>query len=171
MYQYSPIHLRIHPTSVSGYIINKQQWVNSIGNHMWPCCNNAILVSFAQRVWFQTIKGFFLDVFRQSLIWAFLLLNVTSGLLLVVNSLSVNSWRCLLIIDNDTPTFTGVFLTYLEVVKRFFFTKERILLSSTSVVFCDLPGLLMLSSSSVYSVFIEMYQIVGLTPPKLFFSA
>ncbi len=75
----------------------------------------------------------FLDVFWQSLIWP--------CLHLVVNPLYLLSWSLLLIVDFDSDTSTSwrVFFTWLNVVKGFFFTMERILRSSTTVVLCGRP--------------------------------
>ncbi len=77
----------------------------------------------------------FLDLAKSNL--AFLFLNVTSGLHLVVNPLCLHSWRRLLIVDfdNDVPTFSRVFLISVDVMKFFFFTKEKILQSSPLIVF------------------------------------
>ncbi len=96
---------------------------------------------------------------------AFLFLNVTSGFHLVVNPLYLHSRRHLLILDfdNDVPTSSRVFLISVDVMKGFYFTKERILRSSTLVVFCGLPGLLMLLSSPVLD-----RPTVDLATPKVF---
>ena len=58
-----------------------------------------------------------------------LFLNVSGGLLRVVNSLRLHSWKHLLAKDvgDDLPTFSRVFLTSVDVVKQRFFTKERTL--------------------------------------------
>ncbi len=66
---------------------------------------------------------------------AFLFLNVSSGLHLVVNPLYLHSWRRPLIVDfdNDVPTSSRVFLISGDVMKGFFFTKERILPSFTDL--------------------------------------
>ena len=58
----------------------------------------------------------------------FLVLNVPSGLHLVVNSV-FTYMRCVFIIDfdNDKPTFFRVSLILLGVMKGLFFAKERIL--------------------------------------------
>ncbi len=50
----------------------------------------------------------------------------------------------------------------------FFFTRERILRSSTTVVFRGLPGLLVLLSSPVRSFFLRMFQTVVLATPNVF---
>ncbi len=50
------------------------------------------------------------------------------------------------------------------VKKGFFFTMERILRSSTTVVLRGHPGLFMLLSSPVHSVFLRMYQTVDFAP-------
>ncbi len=102
-----------------------------------------------------------LDVFWQSLIWP--------CLHLVVNPLYLLSWSLLLIVDFDsnTPAFWRVFFTWLDVVKGFFFTRERILKSSTTVVLRGRPGLFMLLSSSVCSFFLRMSQTVDLATPNV----
>ncbi len=96
---------------------------------------------------------------------AFLFLRLTNGLHLVVNPL-----YSLLIVDFDThtPTSWSVFLIWPTVVKGVFFTRERILRSSTTVVFRGLPGLLVLLSSLVRSFFLRMFQTVVLTTPNVF---
>ncbi|MEE6484584.1 hypothetical protein FKM82_013928 [Ascaphus truei] len=53
------------------------------------------------------------------------------------------------------PTSWRVFFTWLEVVKGFFFTMERILRSSTTVVFRGRPGLFVLQSSQPCFICIE----------------
>ena len=67
-----------------------------------------------------------------------------------------------------TPTSWRVFLIWPTVVKGFFFIGEIILLSSTTVVFHGLPGLLALLSSPVRSFFIRMFQTVDLATPNVF---
>ncbi len=90
-----------------------------------------------------------LDVFWQSLI--------RPCLQLVVNPLYLLSWSLLLIVDfgSDTSTSWRVFFSWLDIVKGFFFTMERILRSSTTVVLCGRPGPFMLLSSLVLSFFSE----------------
>ncbi len=61
-----------------------------------------------------------------------------------------------------------VFLIWPTVVKGVFFTRERILQSSTTVVFRGLPGLLVLLSSPVRSFFLRMFQTVVLATPNVF---
>jgi len=53
-------------------------------------------------------------------------------------------------------------------VKGVFFTRERILRLSTTVVFRGLLGLLVLLSSPVHSFFLRMFQTVDLVTPKVF---
>ena len=53
-------------------------------------------------------------------------------------------------------------------MKGVFFTRERILRSSTTVVFCGLTGLLVLMSSEVRSFFLRMFQTVDLATPNVF---
>ncbi len=55
-----------------------------------------------------------------------------------------------------------------QLVKGVFFTMERILRSSTTVVFHGLPGLLVLPSSPVRSFFLRMFQTVVLATPNVF---
>ncbi len=91
--------------------------------------------AFPEVVWL--VRCFFCCwFFWQSLIWP--------CLHLVVNPLYLFSWSLLLIVDfdSDTPTSWRVFFIWLDVVKWFFFTMERILRSSTTVVLCGHPGLL-----------------------------
>lgn len=78
------------------------------------------------------------------------------------------SSRHLLIVDFDigAPTSSIVFLNCFDVVRLFFFTKERILPSATLGVFRGLPGLLMLQSLPVHSFFFRTYQIVDLATPN-----
>ncbi len=61
---------------------------------------------------------------------------------LVVNPLYLPSWSLLLILDfnSDTSTSWRVFFTWLDVVKGFFFTMERILRSFPTVVLRGSPG-------------------------------
>ncbi len=59
-------------------------------------------------------------------------------------------------------------LIWPTVVKGVFFTRERILRSSTTVVFRGLPGLLVLLSSPVRSFFSRMFQTVVLAMPNVF---
>ncbi len=107
---------------------------------------------------FQTWSGFF-RCFLASLIWP--------CMQLVVNPLYLLLWSLLLIVDCDMSTSWRVFFTWLDVVKGFFFTKERILQSSTTVVLCGRSGLFMMLSSPVHSVFLRMYQTVDLATPNV----
>ncbi len=64
--------------------------------------------------------------------------------------------RSLLLIvdfDSDTSTSLRVFFSWLDVMKGDFFTIERILQSSITIVLCGHPGLFMLLSSPVHSFF------------------
>ncbi len=87
-----------------------------------------ILISAIQRMLFQKWSGFFRCFFWQSLIWP--------CLHLVVKPLYLFWWSFLLIVDFDSNTSTSwrVFFSWLDIVKEFFFTMERILRSSTTVV-------------------------------------
>ncbi len=107
-----------------------------------------ILISAIQRMLFQKCSGF-LDVFWQRLI--------RPCLHLVVNPLYLLWWSLLLIVDFDSDTSASwrVFFSWLDVMKGFFFTMERILRSSTTFVLRGHPGLCMLLSSIVCSFFSE----------------
>ncbi len=99
-------------------------------------------------------------IFWQSLIWP--------CLHLVVNPLFLLSWTVLLIVDfdSDTPAPWRVF-SWMDVVKGVFFTTERVLQPSTTVVLCGHPGLFV-SLSSVHSFFfLRMYQTVDLATPNV----
>ena len=115
----------------------------------------------------RTVKAF-LDVVWQTLV--FLFLRLTNDLHLVVNPLYSLWWSLLLIVDfeTDTPTSWRVFLIWPTVVKGFFFTREIIILSSTTVVFRGLPGLFVLLSSPVRYFFLRMFQTVDLATPNVF---
>ncbi len=83
---------------------------------------------------------------------------------LVVNPLYL-LWRSLLLIadiDSDTSSSWRGFFSWLDVVKRVFFTMERIFRSSTTVVLHGRPGLSMFLSSPVHSRFLRKYQTVDL---------
>lgn len=117
----------------------------------------------------RTVQAF-LDVFLENSNLVFLFLRLISGLHLVANPLYLLWWSLPLIVnfDTDTPTCWRVFLIWPTVVKGFFFTRESILLSSTTVVFRGLRGLLVFLSSPVRSFFLRMYQIVDLATPNVF---
>ncbi len=76
---------------------------------------------------------------------------------LVVNPLYMLLWNLLLIVDFNTPISWRVFFSWLDVVK------ERILRSSTTVVLRGRPGLFILLSPPMHSLFLRMYQTVDLT--------
>ena len=113
-----------------------------------------IFVSSVHRMLFQNCTGSFRWFLANSNL-VFLFLRLTNALHLVVNPLYLLWWSPLLIVDfdTDTPTSWRVFLIWPTVVKGFFFTREIILLSSTTVVFRGLPCLLVLLSSPVRSFF------------------
>ena len=73
-------------------------------------------------------------------------------------TLCIHSGEVLLTLKH-IPTSWRVLLIWPAVVKGFF------LLSSTTVVFRDLPGLLVLLSSPVYSFFLGMFRTVVLATP------
>ncbi len=102
-----------------------------------------ILILAVQRMIFKNWSGI-LRCFWQSLIWP--------CLHLVVNPLQLLWWSLLLIVDFDSDTSASwiVFFSWLDVVKGFFFTMEKILRSSTTVVLRGRPGLFMLLSSSAF---------------------
>ncbi len=117
---------------------------------------------------FQNCEGF-LDVVWQTLIWPscfeahqwFTSCGEPSVFTLVKSSLIVD-------FDTHTPTSWRVFLIWPTIVKGVFFTRERILRSSTTVVFRGLPGLLVSLSSPVRSFFLRMFQTVVLATPNVF---
>ncbi len=112
-----------------------------------------ILISAVQRMLFQKWSGFF-RCFWQSLIWPYLHR--------VVNPLYLPSWSLLLIVDFDSgmPSSWRVFFSWLDVVKGFFFTMERMLRSSNAVVLHGRPCLFMLLSSLVRSFFSEYTKLL-----------
>ncbi len=93
---------------------------------------------------FQKWSGFFRCFFWPSLIWP--------RLHLVVKPLNLLWWSLLLIedFDSDTSASWRVFFTWLDVEKGFFFTTERILWPSTTVVLCGRPGLFMFLCSPAH---------------------
>ncbi len=78
-------------------------------------------------------------------------------------------WSLLLIVDfySDTSASWRVFFSWLDVVKGFFFTMERILRSSTTVVLRGRPGLFMFRNSPVRAFSLRMYQTVDLAAPNV----
>ncbi len=117
---------------------------------------------------FSRPKNAFADVVWLLLFFSFFLQNLIRPCLhLVVNPLYLLLWSLLLIVDFDidTPTSWRVFFSWLDVVKGFFFTMERIFRSSTTVVLRGRPGFFMLLSSPVHSFFLRMYQNVDLATP------
>ncbi len=112
-----------------------------------------ILVSSVHRMLFQNCEGFFrcrlATLIWPSCFWGspwFTSCGEPSVFTLVKSSLDC------LTFDTHTPTSWRVFLIWPTVVKGVFFTRERILRSSTTVVFRGLPGLLVLLSSPVRSL-------------------
>lgn len=77
-----------------------------------------------------------------------------------------SGWEVLIVdFDNDAPVSLRLFLTWLDVVRLFLLTKERILWSS--FLFSGLSGLVVLLSWPVHSFFSGMYWIVDLATPDL----
>ncbi len=105
-------------------------------------------------------KSGFLDVFffLKSLIWRCLYL-VVDHLYLFLGSL-------LLIVDFESA-WRVFFTSCLDVAKGFFLTMERILWSSTTVVFCGHPVLFVLLSSPFSFCFLRMYQTGDLATPNV----
>ena len=95
-----------------------------------PFWYKLILVSSVQRIWFQNFGGFF-RCFLTKFNVSFLFLNVLCGLHLVVNWLYLQSWRRLLTLTDDPPTFSNVLSLSPCCEGR---TKEEILPSSPSLV-------------------------------------
>ncbi len=103
----------------------------------------------SKECFFQKCSGF-LKWFLSMSNLAFLLLRLMNDLQLVVNLLDLLLWSLLLTGDFDNVTHISwrVFFTWLNVVKGFVFTIDRILQWSSSVVWGH-PGLFMLLSSTV----------------------
>ncbi len=112
-----------------------------------------ILVSSVHRMLFQNCEGF-LDVVWQTLIWPSCFWGSPMVYILwwtlCIHSGEVFSWLLTLTHIHLPP---GECSWWPTVVKGVFFTRERILRSSTTVVFRGLPGLLVLLSSPVRSFF------------------
>ncbi len=128
-----------------------------------------ILVSSVHRMLFQNGEGFFRCRLANSNL-AFLFWG-SPMVYILWWTLCIHSGEVFdLIVDFDThtPTSWRVFLIWPTVVKGVFFTRERILRSSTTVVFRGLPGLLVLLSSPVRSFFLRMFQTVVLATPNVF---
>ncbi len=130
-----------------------------------------ILVSSVHRMLFQNCEGFFRCRLANSNL-AFLFWGSPMVLHLVVNPLYSLWWSLLLIV-----TLTHIHLPPGEcswsgqlLWRVVFFTRERILRSSTTVVFRGLPGLLVLLSSPVRSFFLRMFQTVVLATPNVLLS-
>ncbi len=182
--QYIPIHFRIHPAASVTSSLNtsipvpldvmhahaftplqhvSQMMLHALDHELFQAFSilflpiiqgyRLILISAVQRMLFQKWSGFF-RCFWQSLIWPYLHL--------VVNPLYLPSWSLLLIVDFDSgmPSSWRVFFSWLDVVKGFFFTMERILQSSTTVVLRGRPCLFMLLSSLVRSFFSEYTKLL-----------
>ncbi len=101
-------------------------------------------------------------MFFGSLIWP--------CLYLVVSPLYLLLWSLLLIVDfdSDTPTSWWVFFSWLDVVKGFFFTMERILRSSTTVVLRHIQAFLCCwAHQCILFFFFSMYQTVDLATPNV----
>ena len=115
----------------------------------------------------RTVKAF-LDVVWQTLIWSSCFWGSPMVYILwwtlCIHSGEVFSWLLTLTHIHLPPgecSWSGQLLW-------FFFTREIIILSSTTVVFRGLPGLLVLLSSPVHSFFLRMFQTVDLATPNVF---
>ena len=166
----TPWHYHHHASLMRWYVLDHEQFLSfsillsshhsgtsgSLSHLSIGCCS-------------RTVKAFFRCCLANSNL-DILFLRLTNGLHLVVNPLYSLWWSLLLIVDFDThtPTSWRLFLIWPTVVKGFFFTREIILLSSTTVVFHGLPGLLVLLSSPVRSFFLIMFQTVDLATPIVF---
>lgn len=155
---YSPTHVRIHPAaSISSDITNEHKRANSTGSHTGPCHNTAspmfdrwrgmlwlmshffpsphfsLLISMVQ-VYLSLIcpKNLGPELgshFQAKSNLACLFFTVTGGLHFVVCPLYLDPWM-------NWRWHTYLLLTWVDVMKGFFFIKDRILRSSTSDVFC-----------------------------------
>lgn len=131
MFQFMSIHIPLFSSSSSSH--------RSIG-----CCSRTVQMFFG----------------NSNL--AYLFLRLTIDFHLVVNPLyvlySAEAFSCLLT-DTDTPTSWREYFIWPTVVKVFFASK-RILPTPTTVAFCGVPGLTVVLSSPVHSIFLRMHQIV-----------
>ena len=152
----TPWHYHHHASLMRWYALDHEQFLSFsiLFSSLWY---KLIFVSSAHWILFQNCERFFRCCLANSNL-AFMFLRLTNGLHLVVNPLYSLWWSLLLIVDFDThtPTSWRVFLIWPTVVKGVFFTRERIIWSSTTVVFRGLPGLLVLLSSPVHSLFLRM---------------
>ena len=133
----TPWHYHHHTSLMRWYVLDHEQFLSF--SKLFSSHHSGTSWSLSHlsgRMLFHNCKGFFRCCLANSNL-IFLFLRLTNGLHLVVNPLYSLWWSFLLIVDFDThtPTSWRVFLIWPTVVKGFFFTRERILLSSTTVVF------------------------------------
>lgn len=132
-------------------------WYVSVHEHPYSSLFILIIVSSIHRLLFESCT----DFFGNSNL-AYLFLRLTVDFHLVVNPLyvlySAEAFSCLLT-DTDTPTSWREYFIWPTVVKVFFASK-RILPTPTTVAFCGVPGLTVVLSSPVHSIFLRMHQIV-----------
>ncbi len=114
-----------------------------------------ILISAIQRMLFQKWSGFFRCFLSKS----------NLALFAACGEPCVFFWWSLLLIV-DTSTSWRVFFSWLDVVKGFFFTMERILWSSTTGVLRGRPGLFIFWDHRCV-LFLPMYQTVDLAAPNV----
>ena len=158
----TPWHYHHHASLMRWYVLDDEQFLSFSTLFSSHHCGTSWSWSYLSiGCPSRTVKAFFRCCLANSNL-VFLLLRLTNGLHLVVNPLYSLWWSLLLIVDfeTQTPTSWRVLLIWPTVVKGFFFTRERILLSSTIVVFHGLPGLLVLLSSLVHSFFLRIFQTV-----------
>ena len=160
----TPWHYHHHASLMRWYVLDHEQFLSfsilfsshhsgtswSLSHLSIGCCS-------------RTVKAF-LDVVWQTLIWSSCFWGSPMVYILwwtlCIHSGEVFSW--LLTLTHIHLLSWRVFLIWPTVVKGFFFTRERIILSSTTVVFRGLPGLLVLLSSPGRSFFLRMFQTVDL---------
>lgn len=153
------LYFRIHPAHIihiSSHIISKSQWPSSTGSYnvastmfdrwsgkFWimsfsfPYQHSSLLIKLILAS--SIVKTIFFQI------WSFFTWVLPLALHLAVKPLCVYihegvSWLQTLTMIRSTCS--RVFLTWLDVVKQFFFTEEWLLRSSNLVVFSRLPGVL-----------------------------
>ena len=160
----TPWHYHHHASLMRWYVLDHEQFLSfSILFSSHHSGTSWSLSSSVHRMLFQNCKGFFRCCLANSNL-VFLFLRLTNGLHLVVNPLYSLWWGLL----THTPSSWRVFLIWPTVVKGFFFTRERILLSSTTVVFRGPSGSFCVAELTVCSFFLRMFQTVDLATPNVF---